>query len=151
MHALSGFSVSWCEGKAWKLFYFAFGMHWQKWAVRKHSTQESLWIIIHGDIFDVTDFEEVSRVIDASQFASLRCESSPVRVDDPPAPDAAERTRCAARASLRGWLSRIQAGWQQPNWHAHSCSVPARGGASRVLSGGRSCCTGVGCSSRCNQ
>eukprot|EP00931_Biecheleriopsis_adriatica_P064995 TRINITY_DN39632_c0_g1_i1.p1 TRINITY_DN39632_c0_g1~~TRINITY_DN39632_c0_g1_i1.p1 ORF type:complete len:310 (+),score=52.29 TRINITY_DN39632_c0_g1_i1:28-957(+) len=43
--------------KLWKLFYFAFGLHWPKWAVAEHSNGESCWVVIHGKVFDMTHFD----------------------------------------------------------------------------------------------
>lgn len=42
--------------KQWKLFYFSFGMHWQKWAVSEHTHCDDCWLVIHGTIFDMTTF-----------------------------------------------------------------------------------------------
>merc|ERR1712113_1226225 len=42
--------------KKWKAFYFAFGMHWPKMAVASHKTEDDCWLVIHGTVFDMTDF-----------------------------------------------------------------------------------------------
>lgn len=42
--------------KRWKLFYFGFGMHWQKWAVEQHAQTDDCWLIIHGIIYDMSAF-----------------------------------------------------------------------------------------------
>lgn len=43
--------------KQWKSFYFAFGMHWPKWAVAEHKHQRDCWLVIHGVVFDMTNFD----------------------------------------------------------------------------------------------
>jgi len=45
-------------GRSWKAFYFAFGANWQKFAVAAHNSKQDLWLAIHGEIFDVTDFDD---------------------------------------------------------------------------------------------
>jgi cytochrome b involved in lipid metabolism len=44
------------QAEQWKLFYFMFGQHWAKFAVMKHRNVNDCWLVIHGTIFDVTDF-----------------------------------------------------------------------------------------------
>lgn len=43
--------------KQWKLFYFVFGMHWQKWAVAGHAREDDCLVVIHGAIFNMTHFD----------------------------------------------------------------------------------------------
>eukprot|EP00931_Biecheleriopsis_adriatica_P121005 TRINITY_DN96098_c0_g1_i1.p1 TRINITY_DN96098_c0_g1~~TRINITY_DN96098_c0_g1_i1.p1 ORF type:complete len:335 (-),score=52.21 TRINITY_DN96098_c0_g1_i1:27-1031(-) len=45
-------------GRSWKAFYFAFGAHWQKFAVAPHNSEQDLWLAIHGEIFDMTAFDD---------------------------------------------------------------------------------------------
>jgi hypothetical protein len=43
--------------KRWKVFYFAFGAHWPKWAVAEHNTAQDCWLVIHGTVFNMTEFD----------------------------------------------------------------------------------------------
>jgi len=43
--------------KQWKLCYFVFGMHWQKWVVAEHIREDNCWLVIHGAIFNMTHFD----------------------------------------------------------------------------------------------
>lgn len=55
---LASYEQRFGKQKQWKLFYFAFGMHWPKWAVAEHSTADDCWMVIHGTIFNMTDFHD---------------------------------------------------------------------------------------------
>lgn len=56
----------------WKAFYFAFGMHWPKLAVASHNNEKSVWMVIHGTIFDMTHFDDhPGRLEPFMQFAGL--------------------------------------------------------------------------------
>ena len=47
-------------------------MHWQKFVVKEHDEEKSLWIVIHGDVFDVTNFyEHPGRHEPFAKFAGL--------------------------------------------------------------------------------
>mmetsp|Transcript_80653 Transcript_80653/g.147561 ORF Transcript_80653/g.147561 Transcript_80653/m.147561 type:complete len:294 (+) Transcript_80653:42-923(+) len=109
--------------KKWKVFYFAFGKHWPKWAVAQHSHEEDCWLVIHGVVFDVTHFDHhPGRFQPFMRFAGLDATEAFEAMQH----SWSERSNFGAEFIVQDLLLPKEGSIWKPSWKILQESVPMR-------------------------